>query len=122
MYFSALLGLLQQGQPAPGPGGGLLQMLLMIGPIILIFYFIVIRPARMKQKKHQEMVELLRPGDKVITAGGIHGTVMGVQKDKIELKIASNVKIDIAKSSIAVILTPQDKEKPKKAGSRPFNR
>jgi len=57
------------------------------------------------------MVENLKSGDKVITSGGIHGTIMGVQKDRLELKIASNVKIDITKTSIAVILTPPKKEK-----------
>ncbi len=118
MFFSTFLSLSQQAQPAPGAGTGLFNMLLMIVPIILIFYFIVIRPARIKQKRHQEMVEQLKPGNKVITAGGIHGIVMGVQKDKIELKIASNVKIDIAKSSIAVILTPQQKEKQLKEGKK----
>jgi len=118
MFFSTFLSLSQQAQPTPGAGTGLFNMLLMIVPIILIFYFIVIRPARIKQKRHQEMVEQLKPGNKVITAGGIHGTVMGVQKDKIELKIASNVKIDIAKSSIAVILTPQQKEKQLKEGKK----
>jgi preprotein translocase subunit YajC len=51
-----------------------------------------------------EMVEQLKPGDKIITSGGIHGTIMGVQEDKIELRIASNTKIDITKSAIAVII------------------
>ena len=88
-------------------------MLFMFGLIFLIFYFLIIRPQRTRQKKHQEMVEELKPGDKVITSGGIHGTVMGVQKDKIELKIAANVKIDITKNAVGVILTPQKKEKEK---------
>jgi len=49
------------------------------------------------------MVEELKPGDKIVTTGGIYGTVMGVQQDKIEIKISANVKIDISKNAISVI-------------------
>lgn len=101
-----------QAEPTPR-GGGFISMLFMFGLIFLIFYFLIIRPQRTRQRKHQEMVEQLKPGDKVITSGGIHGTVMGVQKDKIELKIAANVKIDITKSAVGVILSSQKKEKEK---------
>jgi preprotein translocase subunit YajC len=111
MFFSALFAFSLQAQPAARPQGSFLTAMIPFILVFVIFYFLLIRPQRMKQKKHQEMVELLKPGDKVITAGGIHGTVMGVQKDRIELKVASNVKIDIAKNSIAVILTPRQKEK-----------
>jgi len=57
------------------------------------------------------MVEKLKPGDKVVTSGGIYGTIMGVQKDRLEVKISSNVKIDITKNAVSVILTPRKKEK-----------
>jgi preprotein translocase subunit YajC len=67
-------------------------------------------PQRKKQKKHMTMVEQLKPGDRIITTGGIFGTVMGVQKDRIELKIAANVKIDITKSAVAAILGQQKSE------------
>jgi preprotein translocase subunit YajC len=53
------------------------------------------------------MVEQLKPGDQIITSGGIYGTIMGVQPDRIELKVAANVKIDITKSAVAVILKQQ---------------
>jgi len=55
------------------------------------------------------MVENLKPGDQIITSAGIFGTVMGVQKDRIEVKIASNVKIDITKSAVGVILGAGEK-------------
>jgi preprotein translocase subunit YajC len=92
----------QQGQPPAG--GSMLTALLPFALVFVIFYFLLIRPQRTKQKKHQEMVEQLKPGDKVITSGGIHGTIMGTQDDKIELRIASNTKIDISKNAIAVIV------------------
>jgi preprotein translocase subunit YajC len=112
MALTSFLGFFFQAEPSPR-GGSFISMLFMFGLIFLIFYFLIIRPQRTRQKKHQEMVEQLKPGDKVITSGGIYGTVMGVQKDKIELKIAANVKIDITKNAVGVILTPQKKQKEK---------
>jgi len=84
-------------------------MLTALVPFILvfvIFYLLIIMPQRKKQKRHMEMVDNLRAGDRIITTGGIHGTIMGVQKDRIELKIAANVKIEITKSAVGVILAP----------------
>ncbi len=111
MIFSGLFLFLFQAPPAPGSGGVSLHFFIMMGLVFLVFYLLLIRPQRSRQKKHQEMVENLKSGDKVITSGGIHGTIMGVQKDRLELKIASNVKIDVTKTSIAVIPTPPKKEK-----------
>ena len=102
MTLSNLVPLIQQS-PAP-QGGGFITALVPFILVFVIFYLLIIMPSRRKQKKHQEMVEQLKPGDKVITGGGIHGTVMGVQQDKIELKIAANVKIDVTKNAIAVII------------------
>ena len=111
MIFSSLLTFFYQAQPTPRGGGSVFQMLIPFILVFVVFYFLLIRPQRLKQRKHQEMVEQLKPGNKVITSGGIYGTVMGVQKDRIELKIASNVKIDISKNAVAALLTPQKKEK-----------
>ncbi|TEU07958.1 MAG: preprotein translocase subunit YajC [Candidatus Aminicenantes bacterium] len=110
MIFSAFFTLALQAQPAARPQGSIFTAMIPFILVFVIFYFLLIKPQRTKQKKHQEMVGQLKSGDKVITSGGIHGTVMGVQKDKIEVKIASNVKIDVSKNSIAVILTPKQKE------------
>jgi preprotein translocase subunit YajC len=109
MIFATLISQAQQ------PAGGQLQrpnMLMSMLPLIAIFaifYLLLILPQRKKQKKHLEMVESLKPGDRVITTAGIFGTVMGVQKDRLELKIAANVKIDITKSAVGVILGATDK-------------
>lgn len=111
MIFSGFLTFFYQAQPAARPQGSFLTAMIPFILIFVIFYMLIIRPSRVKQKKHQEMVEQLKPGDKVITSGGIYGTVMGVQKDRIELKIASNVKVDITKNAVAAILTPPKKAK-----------
>lgn len=75
-------------------------------PIILIFaimYFLIFRPQAKKQKKHQAMIEAVQKGDKVVTAGGIHGTVAGIKEKENTLivKIGDNVKIELSRSSIA---------------------
>jgi len=104
MLFANLSATMDQGQAAPAAGGSFLTAIIPFVLVFAIFYLLIIMPSRRKQKKHQEMVEQLKPGDKVITTGGIHGTVMGAQQDRIELKIAANTKIDITKNAIAVIL------------------
>jgi preprotein translocase subunit YajC len=104
MIFIGFLTLLQQTEPAPR--GNLLTALFPFILIFVIFYLLIIMPSRKKQKRHQEMVGQLKSGDKIVTSGGIYGTVMGVQKDRIELKVASNVKIEIAKNAVGTILTP----------------
>ncbi|MFQ6082827.1 MAG: preprotein translocase subunit YajC [Candidatus Aminicenantia bacterium] len=102
--------ILYQAQTTPRGGGNFMTALIPFILVFLIFYLLIIWPARKRQKKHKEMVEQLKPGDKVITSGGIYGTVMGVQRDKIELKIASNVKVEVAKSAIAGIIGAEAKK------------
>ena len=57
------------------------------------------------------MVNQLKPGDKILTSGGIYATVMGVQQDRIEIKISANVKIDITKNAIATVLGAKQETK-----------
>jgi preprotein translocase subunit YajC len=108
MIFGNLFSLAQQPAAGQAPGPNMLTGLLPIIVIFGIFYVILIMPQRKKQKKHMQMVENLKPGDRIITTAGIFGTVMGVQKDRIELKIAANVKIDVTKSAVGVILGATD--------------
>ena len=77
--------------------------LLLWGPIIAIFYFLVFGPQRKRQKKMQEMLDSLKNGDKVITTGGILGTIVKVNKeeDSVRLRIAPSVEIDVTRSSVA---------------------
>ncbi|MBC7363989.1 MAG: preprotein translocase subunit YajC [Candidatus Aminicenantes bacterium] len=108
MNFLTMMSLSGQQASSPSQGNALLGLLPFI-LVFVIFYLLIILPQRKKQKQHQQMVENLKPGDRVITSGGIFGTVMDVHPDRIELKIASNVKVDILKSAVAIILS--DKEK-----------
>lgn len=112
ILISMFHSLQQSGQPS-GQGGSFITALIPFILVFVIFYLLIIRPSRTRQKKHQQMVEQLKPGDKVITSGGIYGTVMGVQKNKLELKISGNVKIDISKNAIATILSSKKEEEKK---------
>lgn len=80
---------------------------LMFPLIIGIFYLIVFRPARQRQKKLQEMVENLKTGDKVITNGGLLGTVVALRGDRLQLRIAENVKVEIARNAVASMQEPE---------------
>jgi preprotein translocase subunit YajC len=113
MMFMSLLLTAQQGAPAPGARGGANSMLAFLPMVLVfvIFYLLIIMPQRKKQKKHMEMVNNLRSGDRIITTGGIFGTIMGVQPDRIELKVSANVKIDITKSAVGAILGAEKSEK-----------
>ena len=94
------------GQPAGGGEGGLMGSLYTFMPIILIFvifYFLLIRPQQKRQKEHQRMIEELKRGDNVITAGGIHGTVVGVAENIATIEIAPNVKVKVTRSSISAV-------------------
>ena len=88
---------------APPPGAQPQPLWWTFGPVVLvfvIFYFLLIAPARKKQKRHQEMLNDLKPGDRVITQGGIYGTVSGVSDAVVQLKIADQVKVEVDKRSI----------------------
>lgn len=84
---------------AQGQGGGY-QGIIMIVLLIAIFYFMMIRPQQKKQKEIRKFREALGKGDKVITAGGIHGTVQAVKDDCFVVSIAPNIEIRVDKGSV----------------------
>ena len=92
--------LLQAATGSPGPAGGGMTTLLMIVMIIAIFYFFMIMPQQKKQKKINAFRDSLKNGDKVITAGGIHGRIREVKDNTVILEIADGVRIKIDKNSI----------------------
>ena len=68
--------------------------------IFIVFYFLLIRPQKKAQDEHKKMVGGLKKNDEVITAGGIHGTIMNVKESTVTLKVDDNVKIEVQKSSV----------------------
>jgi preprotein translocase subunit YajC len=75
--------------------------------IFVIFYFLLIRPQQKRQKDHRKMLDSMTKGDRVLTSGGMYGVVVGIDADKVVLKIAENVKAEFAKSAISHILSKE---------------
>src|SRR5512141_1972213 len=107
MILGAAANLAGQAGGAQVARPNMLGALLPFVLVFVIFYLLIIMPQRKKQKKHLELVDNLKPGDKIITTAGIFGTVMGVNKDLIELKISSNT--NITKSAVGVIRGANDR-------------
>jgi preprotein translocase subunit YajC len=102
MIFAAML--FQTGGAGGFGGTFLIPILLMFA----IMYFMVIMPQQRQRKKVQAMLAALKNGDKVITNGGIYGTINGIDGDTVILKIADQVKIRIARSAIAQVEASED--------------
>lgn len=82
-------------------GGGLLQSLIMFVPLILIFYFLLIRPQSQRQKKHREMIDAVKKGDTVVTAGGLIGKVTKVAETEVTVELADGVRVRSLKGMLA---------------------
>jgi preprotein translocase subunit YajC len=95
---------------APGGAGGAdggmaaFQQFIPLIFMFAIFYFLLIRPQKKKSLEHKAMLESIKKGDNVITAGGVHGTVYAVDNDLVLLDVANNVNIKITKGYIATII------------------
>jgi preprotein translocase subunit YajC len=93
--------------PPPGGGGGdggMMSTLIMFGLIIAIFYFMILRPQQKRQKERQHMLDAVKKGDRIITAGGLHGTVAGLDEKTILVQVAENVKMKFDRSAVTSIL------------------
>jgi preprotein translocase subunit YajC len=89
-------------------GGSGLEGIFMLLAMFAIFYFLLIRPQQKRAKQHKEMIEALKSGDQVVTAGGIHGKVVAVQDKLVTLEIATGVRVKVNRISIAGTSTGLD--------------
>jgi len=92
------------GTGGGGAGGGGFGFIFVIIATFAIFYFILIRPQQKKQKELQKLVEALKKGDRVMTSGGIFGTVAGLKDNIVILKVADDVKIEVLKTAVASVV------------------
>lgn len=88
-----------QGTGAGGMFGALVPLML----IFVIFYFLLILPQRKKQKQHKEMVKNLKKGDRVVTTGGVYGTVTRIKPDHVEVEVADKVRLMIQRGAISAL-------------------
>ena len=92
---------------AAGASGGIRGLLVSFGPfilIIIVMYFLLFRSQQKKAKQRRLMLDAVRTGDKVVTAGGIIGTVSSVKEKTLSLKIAENVKVEVNRASVSGVL------------------
>ena len=75
--------------------------------IFIIFYFLLIRPQKTREKEHQKLLENLNKNDEVVTSSGIHGTIVNVKEKTIILRIDDNVKVELEKSAVAYVKKAQ---------------
>ena len=88
--------------PEGAEGGFDWTIIIFLVLIFGVFYFLLIRPQRKKQKEHQQLVQELQRGDKVITAGGIFGVIESISEDSVVIKVESGTTIRVAKGSVAL--------------------
>jgi preprotein translocase subunit YajC len=78
--------------------------------MLVLMYFLLIRPQRAQQRRTQDMLSALKPGDEIITVGGIYGDVVEVEDEKVVLEIAEDVHIEVTRRAIANIVPPEIEE------------
>lgn len=98
------------GGTTPPSGGGLLSMLPLIVIMIVIFYFVVFRDQRKKSSDRKQMLANLHKGDKVLTIGGMVGTIVNIKDDELTVKVdeSSNTKITFVRSAIDRVLSTRE--------------
>ena len=101
-------------------GGSMMTTFITFGLIIAIFYFLIIRPQKKRDKETKEMLASIKKGDKVVSIGGIHGTVMIVKETTVVVKVDDNTRMEFSRNAISSIVdrksdAPAPKKKAKKA-------
>jgi preprotein translocase subunit YajC len=104
----------QGGGKTPQAGGEFASMLVMFLPLILLFYFIILRPQQQQEKKRRQMIDALKPNDRVLTSAGIYGTVVKIdtEKNRITLR-CDDVKLTFTRTSIVDVITTSSDGKAK---------
>jgi len=101
--FMALAAPAREGQDGGGQGAMMMNFLF-IGMMVLVFYLLIWRPNSQRQKKHKEMLNNVKKGDKVVTNGGLFVTILNVKDDRLVCTIADGVKVEIARSGISGVV------------------
>ncbi len=106
----ALLPILPAMAPQPGADGAAAQgsgigMFVYLGLMLLLLYFMLIRPQRRREKERRALLDAVKTGDRILFAGGLIGTVANVKDKTLLVKLADNVKVEVARACVAQILT-----------------
>lgn len=98
---------------APNP----IMSMVPIAAIFVIFYFLLIRPQQKQVKEHEAMLAGLKKGDKILTTGGLYGTIIGLKADDLEVKFSETVKLLVARSAVSKVLGEAAQELARTAGA-----
>ena len=97
--------------PSGQGGGSAMVQVAFFAAIFAIFYFLLIRPQQKQKKDREAMLSTVKKGDRVVTTGGLHGTVVGLNEQTVTLKVADSVKLDFDRTALGRIVTaPGSKE------------
>lgn len=99
-----------------GESGSIISLVVLLVVFGGIFYFLLIRPQRKKQQQHEDLIEQLQQGDQIVTAGGIHGSIIEVLEDTFVVVIGEGTTIEIEKDSVAEKATDEDEEEKSDSG------
>jgi len=112
---------LLMGAPQGGEGAATSNPLMTFLPfvaIIAIFYFLIIRPQNKKQKETQKMLSQLKKGDKIVTIGGIHGTIQLVKEQTVIVKVDEDTKLEFSRSAISTVTAAKEDRKDEESGEK----
>lgn len=109
--LSFIMSIYAQGGKGSGSGGMAGSFIPMMVVMFIVIYFFMIRPEQKKQKQKQNMMGNLKKGDKVLTIGGVYGTVGNVKDDVVMVKISENTTVKLAKSAISNVITNKGETK-----------
>jgi preprotein translocase subunit YajC len=110
LNLQLLMAIPQAGGGAES-GGSMITGFIPIIAMILIFYFLIIRPQSKKRKETEKMLSALKKGDKVVTIGGLHGIIQSVKESTVILKADDNVKLEFLRSAISNVVTVSKEDK-----------
>jgi preprotein translocase subunit YajC len=95
--------------PSPdGGGGSMMSTVIMFGAIFVIFYFMIIRPQQKRAKEREKMLSNIQKGDRVVTSGGLHGVIAGLDEKTVLLQVNENNKMKFERSAIASIISSKE--------------
>lgn len=99
--------------PAPDQqgGGSIVSTLVMFGAVFAIFYFMIIRPQQKRQKEREKLLSGIQKGDKIITSGGMHGTVSSLDETTVTINAGDNIKLKFDRAAIATVVSAKGGDK-----------
>lgn len=113
-----MLFLLQAAGKQQSSPGGMLSMLLPFILMFVVMYFLILRPQKKKERERKALLSRIKKNDRVVTAGGVHGTITSVRENEIILRIddAKDVKIKVDRSAVAAVLEVSHEEETEESG------